>query len=317
MDQVFEGTPQAEIRLEGRKVVRGDVSNDWASRLQWKISRNGQVIATPFARLETAYEHPDQTPALTKSSSKCGSTRATRRAARGNTWRFPIAFRTRSKWVSLLAAAAIMMAAAVSADDKIGTTPLAQQPGWCRPNSCTSERPLPSAMLRQSPKPGRPGGSLVWRHRRRRKGRRHLAGAARCRDLVGPVQVVSGAGDNGQPMPCWNPVLHQAPDGPLVLFYKVGPSPDTWWGMLTTSSDEGQTWSSPRRLPPGILGPIKNKPLAQADGSLLCGSSTEHDGWRVHFERTTDLGKTWSGRGHPRRPCILRDSAHDTAAWRR
>jgi predicted neuraminidase len=28
-------------------------------------------------------------------------------------------------------------------------------------------------------------------------------------------------------------------------------------------------------------------------GELLCGSSTEHDGWRAHFERTADLGRSW------------------------
>jgi hypothetical protein len=60
MDQVFEGTPKAEIRLEGRRVTRGEVSNDWASRLQWKISRDGKVIATPPARAEASYEHPEQ-----------------------------------------------------------------------------------------------------------------------------------------------------------------------------------------------------------------------------------------------------------------
>ena len=63
--------------------------------------------------------------------------------------------------------------------------------------------------------------------------------------------------------------------------------------MLTTSADGGQTWSRPRRLPEGILGPIKNKPVQLADGDILCPSSTEHDGWRVHFERTSDLGQTW------------------------
>jgi hypothetical protein len=61
MDQVFEGTPKAEIQLEGRKVTRGQVSNDWASRLQWKISRDGKVIATAPARAEISYEHADQT----------------------------------------------------------------------------------------------------------------------------------------------------------------------------------------------------------------------------------------------------------------
>ena len=62
MDQVFEGTPKAELRLDGRKVIRSEVSNDWASRLQWKVSRDGKVIATPPARADAVYEHPDQTP---------------------------------------------------------------------------------------------------------------------------------------------------------------------------------------------------------------------------------------------------------------
>ncbi|HLV79432.1 MAG TPA: sialidase family protein, partial [Chthonomonadaceae bacterium] len=73
----------------------------------------------------------------------------------------------------------------------------------------------------------------------------------------------------------------------------VGPSPRTWWGMLITSEDGGVTWSTPKRLPEGILGPIKNKPVALPDGALLCPSSTEHVGWRVHLERTPDLGATW------------------------
>jgi len=94
--------------------------------------------------------------------------------------------------------------------------------------------------------------------------------------------------------PCWNPVLHQEPDGPLLLFFKVGPSPDAWWGMLTRSDDGGRTWSEACRLPEGILGPVKNKPLRLPDGVLLCGSSTEHDGWRVHFEITEDLGRSWT-----------------------
>jgi hypothetical protein len=62
MEQKYEGTPQAEIRLEGRKVIRGDVANDWGLRLQWEIRRDGQVIATPFARMEMSYEHPDAIP---------------------------------------------------------------------------------------------------------------------------------------------------------------------------------------------------------------------------------------------------------------
>jgi len=62
---------------------------------------------------------------------------------------------------------------------------------------------------------------------------------------------------------------------------------------MMTSADAGKTWSKPRRLPDGILGPIKNKPVEFPDGTLLCGSSAEHDGWRVHFEWSQDLGQTW------------------------
>jgi predicted neuraminidase len=92
---------------------------------------------------------------------------------------------------------------------------------------------------------------------------------------------------------CWNPVLFLPRKGPLLLFYKCGPTPRTWWGMLISSTDHGKTWSQPRRLPEGILGPVRCKPIQLASGEILCGSSTEHDGWRVHFERTADLGRTW------------------------
>ncbi len=109
-----------------------------------------------------------------------------------------------------------------------------------------------------------------------------------------PVEVANGVESADKRHPCWNPVLFQPRTGPLLLFYKVGPSPDTWWGMLMTSDDAGRTWSKPRRLPEGILGPIKNKPIQLPNGDLLCGTSTEHDGWRVHFERSTDLGQTWT-----------------------
>ena len=49
-----------------------------------------------------------------------------------------------------------------------------------------------------------------------------------------------------------------------------------------------------RPLPDGILGPVKNHPIELADGTILCGSSTEDDGWRVHFETTKDKGVTWA-----------------------
>jgi predicted neuraminidase len=115
-----------------------------------------------------------------------------------------------------------------------------------------------------------------------------------------PAEVANGvqfswlAAKEQERYPCWNPVLYQADEGPLALFYKVGPNPDSWWGMLTTSNDQGKTWSEPRRLPEGIIGPVRAKPVKLPDGKLLCGSSTEDKGWRVHMELTPDLGKTWS-----------------------
>jgi predicted neuraminidase len=108
-----------------------------------------------------------------------------------------------------------------------------------------------------------------------------------------PVEVANGLVAPDKRYPTWNPVLHQPKSGPLVLFYKVGPSPSTWWGMMMTSADGGKTWSQPQRLPDGIAGPIKNKPVELENGDLLCPSSSEDNGWRVHFERTADLGKTW------------------------
>jgi predicted neuraminidase len=117
-----------------------------------------------------------------------------------------------------------------------------------------------------------------------------------------PVEVANGQRD-GKRYPTWNPVLFQQPpsgkaSGKLRLFFKVGPSPSTWWGEVIDSEDGGRSWSKPQRLPEDILGPIKNRPVLLPGGTLLCGSSSEHDGWRVHMEFTRDGGKTW-GRTKP------------------
>jgi predicted neuraminidase len=113
-----------------------------------------------------------------------------------------------------------------------------------------------------------------------------------------PVEVANGVQADGTRHPCWNPVLLQPREGALMLFYKVGPSPSTWWGMLRTSTDNGATWSEATKLPDGILGPIKNKPVQLTDGTILCPTSTETNTtpseWRLHFEMTKDLGKTWT-----------------------
>jgi len=117
-----------------------------------------------------------------------------------------------------------------------------------------------------------------------------------------PIEVANGIQNSYTRYPCWNPVLFQPDTGPLLLFYKVGPSPREWWGEMMSSEDDGKTWSPSRRLGSSILGyligPVKNKPIQLEDGTILCPSSTEiiDKGqllWKVHFELTRDLGLTW------------------------
>jgi predicted neuraminidase len=107
-----------------------------------------------------------------------------------------------------------------------------------------------------------------------------------------PSSIANGiVGDKRYP--CWNPVLYYSEENRLYLFYKVGPSPSEWWGMMKYSDDDGNSWSEGIRLPDGILGPIKNKPVNIDKDRLLCPSSTEHDGWKVQMEMYHPESDTW------------------------
>ena len=120
-----------------------------------------------------------------------------------------------------------------------------------------------------------------------------------------PVEVANGIQNDTLRYPCWNPVLFQPEGGDLMLFYKVGPEPQKWWGMVMTSADNGVSWSTPRLLgeDPAIgrlFGPIKNKPVQLADGTIISPSSIEYpkgggddQDWRVYFEISRDMGNTW------------------------
>jgi predicted neuraminidase len=96
-------------------------------------------------------------------------------------------------------------------------------------------------------------------------------------------------------VPCWNPVLFHTIDGRLWLYYKFGPSPDTWTAARKHSDDEGKTWSPAEHLPAGLIGPVRAKPMVLPDGTIVSGSSTEsYHSWAVWIERSTDNGETWT-----------------------
>ncbi len=109
-----------------------------------------------------------------------------------------------------------------------------------------------------------------------------------------PVEIANGEFGTEGTFPLWNPVLFKNSENMIFLFYKAGPNPRDWWGMYKTSEDQGKTWSQAVRLPDGILGPIKNKPIQLINGTILSPSSTETlENWKVHIERSKDQGKTW------------------------
>jgi predicted neuraminidase len=128
-----------------------------------------------------------------------------------------------------------------------------------------------------------------------------------------PRNVADGVQPDGSRWPTWNPVLFRPKNGPLKLFYKVGPSPKEWWGMVKESHDDGATWSAALRLPHGQLGPIKNKPVQLTSGRIIAPTSVEYSadanddadpdpsragmnpqgGWSVYFELSDDNSQTY------------------------
>lgn len=97
--------------------------------------------------------------------------------------------------------------------------------------------------------------------------------------------------------PHWNPVLFAAPDGRLILYFKVGKEIPEWETWVTVSEDEGKTWSEPTELVPGDKGgrgPVKNKPIILSNGDWLAPASVEGERWDVFVDRSTNGGKTWT-----------------------
>ena len=62
MDQKLEGKPKATLQVAGRKVTRSEVTDNWGTRLQWKVSRDGKEIAAVGAGLDLVFEHAETAP---------------------------------------------------------------------------------------------------------------------------------------------------------------------------------------------------------------------------------------------------------------
>lgn len=88
--------------------------------------------------------------------------------------------------------------------------------------------------------------------------------------------------------PCWNPVLFQMKNNRILLFYKEGFDIKKWESKYIFSDDEGKTWSSPIPLKNNLYGPVKNKPIYK-ENVILCGTSSEENGWQAFFSATTNL----------------------------
>ncbi|WP_419213606.1 sialidase family protein [Maribacter sp. X9] len=122
-----------------------------------------------------------------------------------------------------------------------------------------------------------------------------------------PKKVADGVQNDSLRYPSWNPVLFENNKGILFLYYKIGPSPSTWWGMYKTSKDNGEHWSAAKRLPDSILGPIKNKPVQLGDSLIVSPSSVESENgevWKAHIEISKDEGFTWTRSEIPSDPGV-------------
>jgi predicted neuraminidase len=109
-----------------------------------------------------------------------------------------------------------------------------------------------------------------------------------------PVEVANGIQNKDLRYPTWNPVLFKKDNGEIVLFYKVGPDPRSWWGMFKTSTDNGKTWSTENKIPNNLPGPIKNKPVRLSDGKILYPTSFEtREKWNIYMETSDQDLKNW------------------------
>lgn len=95
----------------------------------------------------------------------------------------------------------------------------------------------------------------------------------------------------------WNPVLFYNSAGKLHLFYKEGEKISDWKTYLRISEDHGKTWSEPCEMVAGDVsggrGPVRNKPIALTNGTVLAGGSIEKGEWTAFVDVSSDDCHTW------------------------
>ena len=114
-----------------------------------------------------------------------------------------------------------------------------------------------------------------------------------------PKMAVKGTSSNDK---CWRPQLFVVPQThEVLLFYKRGASRETWEGFLKRSLDGGKTWLEEEKLPPGILGPSKNKVLRNSEDESILSASER---WTrssacAWIERAEREGRDWTVKSGP------------------
>jgi alpha-L-fucosidase len=109
-----------------------------------------------------------------------------------------------------------------------------------------------------------------------------------------PKLVADGIVNETLRYPCWNPVLYKRENGDIIIFYKVGPNPREWWGLYKISKDEGKSWSPAVKIPDNLLGPIKNKPQALNNRTIIYPTSIETaQSWKVYVETSDQDLSNW------------------------
>ena len=114
-----------------------------------------------------------------------------------------------------------------------------------------------------------------------------------------PKMAVKGTSSSDK---CWRPQLFVVPQThEILLFYKRGASRETWEGFLKRSLDGGKTWLEEEKLPPGILGPSKNKVLRNSEDESILSASER---WTrssacAWIERAEREGRDWTVKSGP------------------